>query len=42
MAGKAAGVSTAAVLWGPFPREPLEPHAPDYWREQPDQILRLE
>ena len=42
LAGKAAGVSTAAALWGPFSRETLEPHAPDYWLEQPDQILRLE
>lgn len=40
-AGKAAGVSTAAVLWGPFARETLEPYAPDHWLEQPDQILAL-
>ena len=40
-AGKAAGVSVAAVLWGPFSRETLEPHAPDYWLEHPEQILDL-
>ena len=39
--GKAAGVSTAAALWGPFVRETLAPHAPDYWLEHPEQILRL-
>ena len=41
LAGKAAGVSTASVLWGPFSRETLEPHAPDYWLEHPAQILKL-
>ena len=41
LAGKAAGVSTAAVLWGPFSRETLEPHAPDHWLERPEQILGL-
>ena len=41
LAGKAAGVSTAAALWGPFSRETLEPHAPDYWLERPEQILQL-
>ena len=40
-AGKAAGVATAAALWGPFARETLEPYAPDHWLEQPDQILAL-
>ena len=38
-AGKAAGVSTAAALWGPFARAALEPQAPDYWLEHPGQIL---
>ena len=41
LAGKAAGVSTAAALWGPFARETLEPHAPDHWLEHPEQILDL-
>jgi pyrophosphatase PpaX len=30
-AGRAAGVLTGAVLWGPFSRAELEPAAPDYW-----------
>ena len=29
-AGKAAGVKSCAVLWGPFAREALEEEAPDY------------
>ncbi len=41
MAGKAAGVATASALWGPFGRETLEPHAPDHWLEQPEEILRI-
>jgi pyrophosphatase PpaX len=39
--GRAAGVRTAAALWGPFPREWLEPHRPDYWLATPDEIARL-
>ena len=42
MAGKAAGVSTAAVLWGPFSRQTLEPHEPDHWLERPEQILEMQ
>ena len=34
-AGRAAGVKTAAALWGPFPREALEPHRPDFWLYAP-------
>jgi pyrophosphatase PpaX len=30
-AGNAAGVETAAVLWGPFTREQLVPAEPTYW-----------
>lgn len=30
-AGRAAGVMTAAALWGPFSREVLEREAPDQW-----------
>ena len=30
MAGKAAGVSTAAALWGPFPEEALRAAGPDH------------
>jgi pyrophosphatase PpaX len=40
-AGRAAGVLTAAVLWGPFRRSHLEPAAPDYWLERPAQLLQL-
>jgi pyrophosphatase PpaX len=40
-AGHAAGVRTAAALWGPFPREWLEPHRPDYWLTEPSEITRL-
>ena len=37
--GRAAGVRTAAALWGPFPRDHLEPHDPDHWLEHPDALL---
>jgi pyrophosphatase PpaX len=40
-AGRAAGVKTAAVLWGPFDRKALEPLAPDFWIEKPSDISRL-
>ncbi|HXI19752.1 MAG TPA: HAD-IA family hydrolase [Gemmatimonadales bacterium] len=40
-AGRAAGVRTAAVLWGPFARTQLEPGAPDFWLERPDDLSRL-
>jgi pyrophosphatase PpaX len=30
-AGNAAGVATAAALWGPFSREQLTPAQPTYW-----------
>lgn len=40
-AGRAAGVRTAAVLWGPFPRALLEAQAPDYWLDTPDAIAPL-
>jgi pyrophosphatase PpaX len=39
--GRAAGVKTAAVLWGPFDREHLEDLDPDYWLEQPQDIESL-
>jgi len=41
-AGHAAGVRTAAALWGPFSRELLEPHEPDYWLDTAADIRRLE
>jgi pyrophosphatase PpaX len=39
--GRAAGVQTGAVLWGPFQRDHLEPSAPDHWLERPDALVRL-
>jgi pyrophosphatase PpaX len=39
--GRSAGVQTAAVLWGPFDREQLEPHSPDYWIEKPEDLVEL-
>ena len=39
--GRAAGVETAAVLWGPFGRAHLEGTAPDHWLEAPADLLRL-
>jgi pyrophosphatase PpaX len=39
--GRAAGVLTAAVLWGPFGRAHLEGARPDYWLETPADLLRL-
>jgi pyrophosphatase PpaX len=40
-AGRAAGVRTAAVLWGPFGRGHLEGSRPDYWLERPDELEPL-
>lgn len=39
--GRAAGVQTAAVLWGPFGRSHLEGASPDYWLEKPEDLLRI-
>ena len=39
--GRAAGMRTAAALWGPFDRAHLEPSSPDHWVERPDQLVRL-
>jgi pyrophosphatase PpaX len=39
--GRAAGVKTAAVLWGPFNRSHLEDLAPDYWLEKPHDLTQL-
>jgi pyrophosphatase PpaX len=41
VAGRAAGVMTAAVSWGPFPRSDLEATAPDYWIAEWDQLTAL-
>jgi pyrophosphatase PpaX len=39
--GRAAGVLTAAVLWGPFGRGDLETTLPDYWLETPEDLLQV-
>jgi len=39
--GRAAGVKTAAALWGPFGRDHLESASPDYWLETPQDLVRL-
>jgi pyrophosphatase PpaX len=39
--GRAAGVATAAVLWGPFSRSRLEPWRPDHWLERPAELAGL-
>jgi pyrophosphatase PpaX len=39
--GRAAGVKTAAALWGPFDRADLEALAPDYWLERPQDLTTL-
>ena len=39
--GRAAGVATAAALWGPFDRAHLEDLNPDYWLETPEDVEDL-
>ena len=39
--GRAAGVLTAGVTWGPFDRAHLEFAAPDYYCDCPDDLLKL-
>jgi len=39
--GRAAGVKTAAVLWGPFDRAHLKDLSPDYWLEKPEDLRQL-
>jgi pyrophosphatase PpaX len=39
--GRAAGVKTAAVLWGPFDRAQLADQDPDYWLERPADLATL-
>jgi pyrophosphatase PpaX len=39
--GRAAGVHTAAALWGPFGRDHLESAYPDYWLETPGDLVSL-
>jgi pyrophosphatase PpaX len=39
--GHAAGVATAAALWGPFGRAELAASAPEYWLDAPADLLTL-
>jgi pyrophosphatase PpaX len=39
--GRAAGVRTAAALWGPFGRNHLEDAKPDYWLDTPSDLVTL-
>ena len=39
--GRAAGVRTGAVLWGPFTREELSETEPDIWFNSPADLLTL-
>jgi len=39
--GRAAGVLTGAVLWGPFRRTDLAPAEPDFWLEAPAELKAL-
>ena len=39
--GRAAGVKTAAALWGPFGRESLASASPDYWLAAPTDMVPL-
>jgi len=40
-AGRAAGVRTVAVTWGPFAREKLEAAGPTHWVGAPEEVLEL-
>ena len=40
-AGRAAGVATAAVTWGPFPADALEELSPNHWINDPVELLSL-
>ncbi|MCO4771384.1 MAG: HAD-IA family hydrolase [Deltaproteobacteria bacterium] len=39
--GRAAGVRTGAVLWGPFTRASLAVHEPTWWFDHPDELLSV-
>jgi pyrophosphatase PpaX len=41
VAGRAAGMQTVSVLWGPFDRGVLERAGPDYIVESPAQLVKL-
>lgn len=40
-AGRAAGVTTLAALWGPFSREQIAPSDPDAWLDRITDLLRF-
>lgn len=40
-AGRAAGVRTAAALWGPYGRDQLRPARPDIWVEAVGEVPRV-
>jgi pyrophosphatase PpaX len=40
-AGRAAGVTTIAALWGPFSRAQLAPSEPDYYIERMSELLPI-
>lgn len=40
-AGRAAGMATAAVAWGVFGREALLAARPDYWVDEPGELVDL-
>jgi pyrophosphatase PpaX len=40
-AGLDAGVATGAALWGPHPRQRLEPFTPTHWLHSLDEVSRL-
>ena len=40
LAGRAAGMATAAVAWGVFGREALLAAGPDYWLDEPQRAAR--
>jgi pyrophosphatase PpaX len=40
-AARAAGVCSAAALWGPFSRAALAAEPPDFWLERPADLLAL-
>lgn len=40
-AGRAAGVTTAAALWGPYDRAQLETASPNHWLDEMEQVVGL-
>ena len=40
-AGKAAGIDTAACLWGPFDRHHIDQEKPTWWLESFADLIRI-